>query len=195
MPNDGSNRASGSAAVLFWVLLAMAPPLAAPAHADAKPEAPPEAAGGGWGETLLEPFSVVSHWVANLFSHEERFVTDEIADFKHKVDKDLSSFDALVQQAGFTIDSVSVGASLLPEVSLSLEFQRRLSEAEKATLLAKITDPASGIGTVERSVIMTLLNAAESGYAIRGDGYRLSGVDIDLDIIPKVTFVMSPEKQ
>ena len=186
-------RPSGNSqtGVLFWVLLVAALPLAQPAYADATAETTPAA--GGWGETLLEPFAVVTHWVGNLFSHEERFVADEIADFKHKVDSDLSSFDALVRQAGFTIASVSVGASLVPEVSLSLEVQRRLSETEKAALLAKITDPASGIGTVERSVIMTLLNAAESGYAIRGDGFRLSGVDIDLDIIPNVTFIMAPD--
>jgi hypothetical protein len=176
-------------AALSWSSLARADESAGRAPAA---EAPAAEADADWIDGLLQPFQALSHWVSGLFSHEERFVADEIAQFKRRVDSDLAAFDALVRQAGFTIGSISVGASVVPDISLNLEFQRRLSEPEKTALMAKINNPAAGIGTVERSVIMTLLNAAESVYAVRGDGYRLSEVDIDLDVIPYVTFVMAP---
>ncbi|MEI8394359.1 MAG: hypothetical protein WCF85_06455 [Rhodospirillaceae bacterium] len=144
-----------------------------------------------WLSTLLEPLENLSHWVTGLFRHEDRFVPEEIERFKRTVDTDLTGFDALVRQAGFRVGTISVAANLIPRVGLSLEFVRRLSESEKAALMAKITDSAGGVGIVERSVIMTLLNAADSGYAVRSDGFRLTGVEIDLDVVPDVTFLMS----
>ena len=198
MPNQVSpNRAAIGACPLtatarlaipvMAVLLAMT----APARAD-EPTAPGSATSSrDWVDTLLEPFEVLSHWLSGLFSHEERFVVDEVERFKRSVDSDLSAFDALVRQAGFRITAVSVGAGLVPQVSLSMEFLRRLSEPEKTALMARITDASRPVGTIERSIVMTLLNAAESVYAVRNDGFRLSGVDIDVDVIPNVTFVMS----
>ncbi len=188
--NPGRKLAVRSPPLLLALVLAVVLSWPWPSRADAGPAVTDESA--GWVDALLEPFEDLSHWVASLFSHEERLVSDEIAQFKRRVDSDLGAFDALVHQAGFSVGSISVGASLLPEVSLALEFQRRISEPEKAVLMARITDSGNGIGTVERSVIMTLLNAAESGYVIRADGYRLREVDIDLDVVPNVTFVMAP---
>jgi hypothetical protein len=146
---------------------------------------------GGWVDTLAEPFETLSHWLSRQFSREERFIADEIEAFKHAVDTDLSAFDALVGQAGFRIASISVGSSLVPRVGLSLTFVRRLSEPEKAALMTRLTDAAQPVGTIQRSIIMTLLNAAESVYAMRGDGYRLTGVDIEVDAVPDVTFIMA----
>ena len=150
-------------------------------------------AAASWSDTLLSPLVSLSAWVSRQFSHEERFIVDEIAAFKRAVDTDLSAFDTLVEQAGFHVESISVGASLIPRISLSLVFVRRLSEPEKTALMARVTDTAKPVGTIQRSIIMTLLNAAESVYALRSDGYRLSGVDIDVDLIPDVTFIMSKD--
>ncbi len=161
---------------------------------DSPPLQPPTTAadGGSWIDAILAPLGDLSRWVSGLFSHDERLVTDEIERFKHSVDTDLSGFDALVREAGFTLASVSVGARLEPQISVSMTFRRRLGEPEKTALMTKITDPAGGVDTVQRSVIMILLNAAESTYAVRNDGFRLSQVTIDLDTIPKVTLTMTP---
>lgn len=168
--------------------------LAAPAPGRAAdPAASPPAAAGSWGwaGALLEPLDALSRWVDGLFIREERFVADEIGRFKHVVDTDLSTFDSLVKQAGFRLSEIRIGAGLVPRIALAMEFERRPSESEKAALLARVTDASGLVGTIERSVIMTLLNAADSAYAVRADGYRLSGVDIDVDVVPNVTFVMS----
>ena len=142
---------------------------------------------------LLEPLDTLSQWITRLFPHDERFVVEEIEQFKHMVDTDLTAFDGLVHQAGFRIARVSVGADMVPRVRLAMDFVRRPSEPEKGALMARITDPAGSVGTIERSIVMTLLNAAESGYAARSDGYRLTGVNIDVEVIPNVTFVLSRE--
>jgi hypothetical protein len=151
----------------------------------------PVSASRSWGATLLEPFEALSHWISALLTHDEGFVVDELERFRRVVDTDLRAFDALVVQAGFHIASVSVEAAAVPQIKVSMAFMRRLSEPEKATLIARITNAAGGVGTIERSIVMTLLNAAESPYAVRSDGYRLSGVEIDVDIIPNVTFILS----
>ncbi len=176
------------------IVLALAAALAGPSAgwADATPPAAAPAGNGSWFGTLPTPFSDLSQWVSGLFPHDERLVTDEIEQFKHTVDSDLSAFDTLVQQAGFTLASVSVGARLDPQISLSLTFRRRLSEPEKAALMTKITDPSGSTDTVQRSIIMILLNTAESAYAVRNDGFRLSQVGIELDTVPKVTLTMTP---
>ncbi len=147
-----------------------------------------------WTNALLEPFVSLSHWVTGLFSSGEGFFANEIEQFKHTVDSDLSDFDDLVRQAGFQIGSISVVASLIPHIIMSMELVRWLSEAEKTALKAKITGTASTLGTIQRSIIITLLNAVESTYMIRNDGYRLTGVDIDIDLMPEVTFIMSKER-
>ena len=164
-----------------------------PGRTESTPLQPPTATNGNsWIDAILAPFGDLSRWVSGLFSHDERLVTDEIERFKRSVDSDLSSFEALVREAGFALASVSVGARLEPQISLSMTFRRHLGEPEKTALMAKITDPAGGVDTVQRSVIMILLNAAESTYAVRNDGFRLSQVTIDLDTIPKVTLTMTP---
>ncbi len=144
-----------------------------------------------WVAAALSPFESLSRWVGGLVYREEKTVVDEVDRFKHSIDTDLSSFDALVRQAGFRVASISVGARLVPKIGLALAFERRLSEPEKAALMARITDASGVVGTIQRSIIMTLLNAAESVYAVRSDGYRLAEVDIDVDIIPNATFVLT----
>ena len=169
---------------------------AASAHADATapagaPRPAPVESSWSWTGTVLWPLQSLSHWVGGLISREEKAVVDEVDQFKHSIDTDLSAFEALVRQAGFRVASISVGASLVPKIGLALAFEHRLSEPEKAALMAKITDASGVVGTIQRSIIMTLLNAAESVYAARSDGYRLSEVDIDVDIVPNATFVLT----
>ena len=187
-------------ALALAVLLLSSPTIA---HADTAPTpvgttpaaAIPVNASGesswSWMATALSPFETLSHWVGGLFSREEKAVMDEVDQFKHTIDTDLTAFDALVRQAGFRVASISVGANLVPKMALALAFERRLSEPEKAALMAKITDTTGVVGTIQRSIIMTLLNAAESVYAVRTDGYRLAEVDIDIGIIPNATFVLT----
>jgi hypothetical protein len=163
---------------------------AATARADA-PAAPAAGSSWSWTATALWPFESLSHWVGGLVYREEKAAIDEVEQFKHGIDTDLSSFEALVKQAGFRVASISVGASLVPKIGLTLAFERRLSEPEKAALMAKITDTSGVVGTIQRSIIMTLLNAAESVYATRADGFRLAEVDIDVDIVPNATFVLT----
>ena len=147
-----------------------------------------------WMTAALWPFESLSHWVGGLISREEGAAVDEADKFKHNIDTDLSSFEALTRQAGFRLVSVSVGASLAPKIGLALAFERRLSEPEKAALMARITDTSGVVGTIQRSIIMTLLNAAESVYAVRNDGYRLSEVDIDVGLMPNATFILTKKQ-
>jgi len=189
-PSDGLPIPTGPLRTRATVVALVAVLSGLPAGTGA--ETTPPAPARGWADTLLAPFDDLSHWISGLFSHEDGLVADEIGQFKHTVDSDLSAFEALVRQAGFTLASVSVGARLEPQLSVTMAFERRLSEREKAALMTRITDPAHAVGTVERSIIMTLLNAAESAYAVRNDGFRLSQVSIDLDTLPKVTMTMAP---
>ena len=92
-----------------------------------------------WVSALLEPLENLSHWVSSFFVHDERFVTEEVVRFKQMVDSDLRPFETLVQQAGFRISAISVGAELTPQIALTLDFVHRPSEPEKTTLMARIT--------------------------------------------------------
>ena len=189
-PPGTARRRTASGRLAPWLLAAGLLLAAGPAGAA---DAPAANGGGSWSwiGSLLEPLESLSHWVAGLFAREDRFVANEVERFRRSIDGDLGPFDALVRQAGYRIASISVDADAASEVGLAFEFVRRLSEAEKAALMGRITGGSGMVGTIERSIIMTLLNAAESVYAVRGDGYRLTEVDIDVDVVPNVTFIMS----
>ena len=152
---------------------------------------PPAESSWSWTATALWPLESLTRWVGGLVSREEKAAIDEVDQFKHSIDTDLTTFEALVRQAGFRLASISVGASLVPKIGLTLAFERRLSEPEKAALMARITDTSGVVGSIQRSIIMTLLNAAESVYAVRSDGYKLSEVDVDVGIVPNATFVLT----
>ena len=191
MPNSvwGRIRIPVRLTALAVVVILSGPPAG---WAEVQPPVSASNPGGSWIDTLLEPLSDLSHWISRLFSRDEVLVTDEIKRFKTTLDHDVTPLDGLVRQAGFTLAAFSVGASLESPINLSLSFRRRLSEPEKTVLMAKITDAAKPTGTVERSIVMILLNAAESSYVVRNDGYRLSQVGIELDTVPKVTLTMTP---
>ena len=157
----------------------------------AVPAPTPAESSWSWTATALWPLESLTRWAGGLVSREEKAAIDEVDQFKHSIDTDLTVFEALVRQAGFRLASISVGASLVPKIGLTLTFERRLSEPEKAALMARITDTSGVVGTIQRSIIMTLLNAAESVYAVRSDGYKLSEVDVDVGIVPNATFVLT----
>jgi hypothetical protein len=144
-----------------------------------------------WIQALIEPFAAVTDWMAGVLTPDQRLVNREIERFKATIDRDLGPFDQLVRAAGYRVGSVSLGASLTPRILLSMNFIRRLPQTEKAALLARISDGSGTVGTVERSVVMILLNAADSVYAVRGDGYRLGAVEIEVGVVPEVTFILN----
>jgi len=156
------------------------------AESTATPVAQPSAAPTG-----LMDMPVTEAWrrMLSLFIQEEELITEDIDHFKSDITQDLSGFDRLVSDAGYRLTDVAVGAGLIPSVELSFDLERILPPAEKAALLKRLE--TEQIGRVEGWIVKSLLHAAESPLAKRGDGYSLSGVDIGVEIIPDVTLHLS----
>ena len=93
----------------------------------------------------------------------------------------------LIDAAGWKLSQVSMGTGLLPEISLSVDFVRQLNAGERAALDAKLAQA----GRIENGVVEILLDAAQSPFATRTDGFRLSGLEIEVGVLPKVTWLLA----
>lgn len=129
----------------------------------------------------------VYNWMRSFIYKEERLVTSDLDGFKSAITKDIKHFDGLVKEAGYDLSDIELGIMLIPSMSLDFDFKRDLTSIEKNNLLRKLEDE----DIVVRWVIKMLLAVVESPIIHRTDGYRLSGVSMDMDIIPDVSIHLS----
>ena len=152
--------------------------------------------GTGRSPTLLEsfqhPFNMARNYVINLFREEEKAVAGELTAFRDMMRSDAADFALLIQDSGYQLAEIDVGASLFPSVSLIFNFVRAITPQEKAALAKKL-DAYTGVeGVIVRAVIDGLIETADSVYAVRGDGFELSGVQVDAALIPVFTLIFTP---
>ena len=149
----------------------------------------------GWIAVLWQPVADWSAWAVGWLGAEERIAADDLHRFVRRLAEDSDAIDSLISDAGFSVNAVSVGVGLVPEIALDLDFERRLTPEERAALLARV-DAAAGVGGIlERSLVDLMLAAADSEYAAERDsGYGLTGLEIDVDLIPRATLVLGPRQ-
>lgn len=98
---------------------------------------------------------------------------------------DIERLKAMVALTGFRVETVSVAMGLIPTVSLSLAYDRTISEQEKAALRAELS--SGKFGFLEKALLEALLDASSATIGKEGDNLTLASVDVDVDVIPKIT--------
>ena len=176
---------AATAASLLILLAALSGPASNPARADT-----------GQSATILEqiryPFQAARRYVIDLFAREEKAVEADIAGFVDMVRTDASAFALLVRDSGYELSEIDVGAELIPSISLIFSFVRPITAEERAALDKKL-DRLTGVeGAVQRAIILGLLEATETVYDVRADGFELSQVQVDAGLIPGFTFIFTP---
>jgi hypothetical protein len=112
-------------------------------------------------------------------------VDADVAEARASLVGDIEKLKAMVARTGFRVETVSVEMGLIPTVSLSLDYDRAISELERAALRA---DLRSGkFGFLEKALLEALLDASSATIGKEGDSLTLASVDVDVDVIPKIT--------
>ncbi|WP_029009934.1 hypothetical protein [Azospirillum halopraeferens] len=166
--------------------------LAAAGTASAQPAAAPSGL-PDWIAALWQPVATWTAAAVGWVGAEEHIAIDDLHRFARRIAEEPEALEALVGEAGFSVNTISVGLSPLPDITLDLDFERRLTAQERADLIARTAMEGGAFGLLERSLLDLLLAAADSEHAVERDsGYALTGVEIDVDLIPRATMILSP---
>lgn len=169
-----------------------------PAQADTSSEA-------GWAEwgsttfqqaldTLASPFQQawVMAWAAIGGAEEE--IAAEKTKFAARLRDNLGSFSQDVARTGFEISTIGISPDLIPRIILKLDLKELPSEAAESALRAEFETPDK-YGLIERTILLGLLDLDETATAMKVEGYRFSGVDLELiAIFPEVTLNFTKEE-
>lgn len=146
-------------------------------------------------EMIQAPFNNARSWLLDFFVAEEQAVANAIGGFIGRLTADGNQFQDLVAEAGYSLSEIAVTASLLPEVSLSMDFQRDITAEEDANLRAKLDAMSGVLGDIEHLIILGLLDLDKTIESVRPDGYALSSVDVDVDLVPGFELSFSPASE
>lgn len=163
--------------------------------AEAQTPPPPAPARQSLLDTVTGPFYAAGAWVAGWVGYAESAVVAEKRAFIDTLKNDLARFERLVGQAGFRVSEVRIAGGLAPEISLTLEVRSDISDEEEAALRLRIDEDfaAAGlIGRIERALLLALLDVDEAAAAVRPDGYVLSEIEVDVDILPSFSYAFTP---
>lgn len=164
---------------------------------------PPPPAAQSWTQAAVsaveQPFIAVGSWVGSWFGGwlgaAESVLTKEKRAFAETLKSDLARFQRLVGEAGFSVSEIRVAGGLDPEISLTLEVKRIASDEEEEAIRRRIADDVDGaglIGTIERALLLALLDIDEAAESFRPDGYALASVEVDVGLFPSFAYLFTP---
>ena len=145
-------------------------------------------------DTLASPFQQawVMAWSAIGGAEEE--IAAENAKFAARLRDHLSSFSQDVARTGFEISTIGISPEVIPRIVLELELKETLPEAAESALRADFENPDK-YGLIERTILLSLLDLDETAAEMKVEGYRFSGVELELiAIFPEVTLNFEREK-
>ncbi len=143
-------------------------------------------------ERLRWPFDTARNWIVGLFSAAEADAESAMGELVQTLRRDIDRFQTLASEAGYSLDEIDVGATLIPSVSLIFTFQGHITQAERQALTAKLDGLSGVLGGIEGSILRGLVDLDRSVEVVRPDGFRLDQVQVDADIIPGFTFIFTP---
>lgn len=126
----------------------------------------------------------IYHQAMAFLFHEERFLADEIEEFRSAMIQDITHLSRLAEDAGYHLSEINFGVSLVPSVDLSFDVVRLLTIQEKESFTKRL-DSEKIVG-LERWILKKLLELTESPLLQRSNEYSFSGVQMSVDIIPEV---------
>lgn len=174
-------------------VLALGLGLAGGAQAQTPP--PPAPAYQSLLDTMTGPFYAAGTWLAGWVGWAESGIVAEKQAFIDTLKNDLARFERLVGLAGFKVSEVRIAGGFAPEISLTLEMRTDITDEEEAAIRLRIDEDFANtglIGRIERGLLLALLDVDEAAAAIRPDGYVLSEIEVDVDILPSFSYAFTP---
>jgi hypothetical protein len=175
-------RSIAFGAALAFILLT---PLAGPAQAQA-------AAGAGGGVVSSAQIYAMSWvtWLGSWVSWTESEISAEATAFRNAIVKDAQGLEDLIARTGFDVAEIRVGVGLIPSVGLGVDYKRALPPEERKALIDHVENSGE-VGFIERVLVYALLDVADSEYVRANGNFALSSVDVDVDLVPGITLILS----
>jgi hypothetical protein len=128
----------------------------------------------------------LTDWLTGTGAGPDESKTEDVRGLLNLSDKEFRDFETLVRAAGYVLQGYSFGLDSGSGVELVFDFERVISDRERADLRLQLDQQEGGVTAVRRSVILELLNATRYIDASPAGGYRLAGVTIRLGAPPDV---------
>jgi len=125
-------------------------------------------------------------WLTGSGAGLDEGKTEDVRGLLNLSDKEFRDFETLIRAAGYVLQRYSFGLDGNSEVELVFDFERMISDRERADLRLQLDQQDGGGTPVRRSVILALLNATKYIDASPASGYRLAGVTMRLGSPPDV---------
>ena len=180
-----------SAAVIA-TMLALSP---APASAESS-AAPALAVQNLWDSLRAGAFGVLEYgsqmmrsvtgWLFTGGEESDTAKTEDIRGLLSLSDKEFREFDALIRAAGYALQGYSFGLDGSSEVELVFDFERVISDRERAELRHQLEPQGNAGAAARRNIVRNLLDATRYVDAPPASGYRLAGVTMRLGSQPDV---------
>ncbi|MEI8394084.1 MAG: hypothetical protein WCF85_05070 [Rhodospirillaceae bacterium] len=147
-------------------------------------DGPVAAAGDLWDSLRAGTFGALEYGVSTVRSltgwligsgPAEPSGGDEGHGLLNMSDKEFREFDGAVRAAGYGLQGCSFGLDG-STVELNFDFERVISERERADLRRMLDQQNGPAGLARRSIILALLDATRYVDAPPASGYRLAGV-------------------
>ena len=158
--------------------------------------APPAAVQTLWDSQRAGAFGVLEYgsqmvrsvtgWLFSAGSEGGEAKTEDIRGLLSLSDKEFREFELLVRAAGYGLQGYSFGFDGNSEVELVFDFERLISDRERAELRHQMEQQGGGGNAARRDIILGLLDATRYVDASPASGYRLAGVTMRLSSPPDV---------
>jgi hypothetical protein len=157
------------------------------------------AADGGWVnwgyrmvnesiDTLAYPFQQAWTMAWDVIGKTEADVAEEKVKFATKLKSELESFSKDVSRTGYDLSMIGISPDIIPKIALTLEVRNPLDETAEAKLRSEFQDPGKQYGTIERAILLGLLDLDETAADLQVNGYKFSEVELELvALFPEVT--------
>lgn len=110
---------------------------------------------------------------------------DKLFEFTNKI----IGLSPMLESIGFSMNSISVGVTLPPKISISLSKMEDVKEEQIKKILAENKD-----NEILSSVINTLLSISYFQSKLSLANYELAGIDIDISIPPGVNLKLKKKE-
>ena len=138
-------------------------------------------------DTLAYPFQEAWTKAWDVIGKTDADVAAEKLKFTNKLKTELAAFSKDVSRTGFELSTISISTDIVPKIALNLSTLESVDEATEAKLRMEFQDQQK-YGTIERTILLGLLDLDETAAGLKVEGYKFSDVDIELvAIFPEVT--------
>ena len=139
-------------------------------------------------DTLAYPFQQAWTMAWDAIGKTEADVAAEKVKFAAKLKSELETFSKDVSRTGYDLSMISISPDIIPKIALTLEVRNPLDETAEAKLRSEFQDPGKQYGTIERAILLGLLDLDETAAGLQVNGYKFSEVELELvALFPEVT--------